>query len=80
MPQLAEVQAEAAFKQNHRNSQLDDRFLQSTEIPFGIDDTQNRASNDADNQHQGDSGTARPPGDPLRADTEQADQRDLDHE
>ena len=79
LSQFTKIQAESAFEQDYSHRQFDDRFLQRAEIAFRIDNAQNGAGDYADNQHQCDGGTTGPPGNPLRADAEQADQRNLDH-
>ena len=79
LAQFAEIQAESALEQDDGNRQLDDRLLQRAEIAFGINDAEHRTGDNADNQHQRNGRTTGPPGNPLCADAEQADQRDLDH-
>src|SRR3546814_8732190 len=45
---------------------------------LGIDKARDRSSDYACKQQQGDTWPSRPPGDPLRADTKNADQRDCE--
>ena len=74
--QLAEIEAEAAFEQDQRDCDRHHRFQQVAEDGMGMDQAQHRAADDAGGQHERDGRPAGPPGDPLRADPQYADQRD----
>src|SRR3546814_6469588 len=58
----------------------DEGFAQRPEILLGMDQAEHRAGEDAGDQHQRDRRTPGAPGDPLRADTDDADQGDFDEQ
>ena len=74
--ELAEIEAQPAFEQDQRNTDGDHRFEHVAESGFGIHDAEHRPGEEARRQHQHDCGPARPPGNPLRADAKDTDQRD----
>jgi len=80
MLELAKLEAEAAFEQDDRDRQFDDRLTKSPEILLGIEDAEDGPGDDSRYQHQRDGRPSGAPRDPLRADTENADQRDFDEQ
>src|SRR3546814_19864122 len=80
MAKLPEIEAEAAVEQDDGDGELDDRLLQGAEIAFRIDDAEHRPGDEAGQEHQRDCRPAGAPRDPLRADAEDAAQRDLHHQ
>jgi hypothetical protein len=76
LSEFAEIEAEAAFEQDQRHRDRDHRFQQVTESVFGNDEAGDGTCKDTGGEHEGNGRPTGTPRDPLRADTEEADQRE----
>src|SRR3546814_13688091 len=78
LAQFPEIEAKTAHEQNDGHGNRQRRFQKRPEHMLGIDKARDRSSDYACKQQQGDTWPSRPPGDPLRADTKNAHQRDCE--
>ena len=72
---LAEVQRQPALEQDHRHGQRDHRRHQRADIARGHEDPGQRPQDQPGQQHHDDARQPEPPGQPLRADTDDAHKR-----